>query len=585
MSTGDFVSDSGSGLPDRQDETSAAGGARLVTAFRLGERQEAGPLVVYPIFVDEQDGSAGAVSFAPRYITLGQGLREGSVEIAEVTWAGSIPKVRVANRGEAPVLWVDGEEVLGARQNRVPIASVLVERLSDLVVPVACTEKARWAYASRTFADSGVMAERGVRWAVRDSVNESLRAGAGAHVDQSRVWDEVDDLHRRQGTWSPTGAMRDAYEGRRRDLDRLLAAFPSVDGQNGVLVLHGPRVVGLDVVSQAPQYAELHDKLLRSYAFEALVTGGEPGDVELAEEFLDRVAGLRGEPFPGVGLGRHVRYEGEGVLGSAVISDGEVVHAAFADATGAGSAAGRERSSGSRQRSVFADIKKDARWGNAASARKDRAKRAMRDREDARRAGELADSIMSRPHLELVVCDVPYGHMGATLADAVLQGGLRYERLSVPEEHRLRRRYPTARTTSAFDVLLESAEPLALLGWSDEQKVRRLRSLTQLLIDSEVERENDLLAWLDSAGAKVRLTAIEGVGQATFQYLRFLAGAEDAAAVDRWFWRILDGARVRTYGFNDALGVYREAAALLGVSLATLEYSLWRYGMARRWRP
>ena len=62
----------------------------------------------------------------------------------------------------------------------------------------------------------------------------------------------------------------------------------SLDGQNGVLVLHGARVVGLDLVSRAPQYAELHDKLLRSYAFEALVRGGEPGDRPVAEAFLER---------------------------------------------------------------------------------------------------------------------------------------------------------------------------------------------------------------------------------------------------------------------------------------------------------
>lgn len=589
MGTGGFRSDSDVGWPERQDGTGVAGGGRLITALRLGERQEAGPLAVYPIFSDQPERLAGeeiplgGEDGARSYLTLCEGLRDGSLEITEVTWAGSIPKVRVMNRAEAPVLWVDGEEVLGARQNRAPIMSVLVARLSDLIVPVACTEKGRWTYASRTFADSGVVAERSVRYAVRDSLNESLREGAGLRVDQARVWAEVDGVQRRHATWSPTGALRDTYERRGPDLDRLLVSFPRVEGQNGLLVVLGPRAVGLDVVSSAPRYAQLHDKLLRSYAMEALVAEGEPAGADVAEEFLDRVLRQSGSSFPGVGLGRHVRYEGEGVLGSALVCDGEVVHAAFFDRTGVGGE--RRQRVGVEQRSVFAEARRKAFWGKAGAAHKERMRREQREREDARRAGELAEHIMSRSRVEIVACDVPYGHMGATLADAVFQGGLRYEPLAVAEEHRLRRRYPTARTTSAFDVLLESADPLALLGWSDAQKLRTLLSVTHLLVGEGVEREDDLRMWLDRAESKVRLTSLGGVSEAMVQYLRFLAGAEDAAPVDRWFWRVLDDAKIRTYGFNDALGVYRDAAALMGISLATLELSLWRYGMSRRWRP
>ena len=129
--------------------------------------------------------------------------------------------------------------------------------------------------------------------------------------------------------------MRDAYDARKHDLDRLLAAFPLVDGQNGVLVLHGSRVVGCDFVSRAPQYAQLHEKLLRSYAFEALVRGGEPGERTQAEAFLEKIAALQGERFKSPGLGWDVRFQGNGVLGSALEYRGHVVHAAFFDVGGA----------------------------------------------------------------------------------------------------------------------------------------------------------------------------------------------------------------------------------------------------------
>jgi hypothetical protein len=99
-------------------------------------------------------------------------------------------------------------------------------------------------------------------------------------------------------------------------------------------VLHGARVVGLDLVSRAPQYAELHDKLLRSYAFEALVQDGEPGDRAIADAFLERIADLPGLRYKSPGLGWDVRYEGGGVLGSALTYRGSAVHAAFFDVGG-----------------------------------------------------------------------------------------------------------------------------------------------------------------------------------------------------------------------------------------------------------
>ncbi len=105
-------------------------------------------------------------------------------------------------------------------------------------------------------------------------------------------------------------------------------------------MLHGSRAIGLDLVSRAPQYAELHEKLLRSYAFEALLAGGEAGDRLVADAFLERIAGLPGQRYKSPGLGWDVRYEGGGLLGSALTYRGHAVHAAFFDVGGVSGGAG-----------------------------------------------------------------------------------------------------------------------------------------------------------------------------------------------------------------------------------------------------
>ncbi len=293
-------------------------GAGLVGRMRLGEAQVEGPMLIVPIFLS-RDARGDGREEARRYITLGQAMREKTIEIAEVSQGGSVPELRVHNLGDVPVLMLDGEELRGAKQNRVLGTPILVGGKMSLVVPVACTEAGRWGYTSPVFSDSDVVAERTVRAAMRQSVDQSLRMGHGVRTDQGRVWHEVANLHRRHATHSSTGAMRDAYEAKRMDLDEMLAAFPLAEGQNGIVVLHGARVIGLDVVSRAPQYAELHNKLLRSYVFEALVSEGKPGDAGMAQAFLERVKGLTGQRFRGIGLGDDVRFEGAGAVGSALV--------------------------------------------------------------------------------------------------------------------------------------------------------------------------------------------------------------------------------------------------------------------------
>jgi hypothetical protein len=310
------------------DRHEVVSGAQLVRELCLGERQAEGPLAVF-------DGAGGGERAAsrrrPHYITLREALAKGLAVVTEVSEGGSVPELRVVNKGDARILLLDGEELRGAKQNRVLSTAMLIDRQTTLVVPVSCTEQGRWAYSSREFAESEILAERQVRFSMRSSTHAAMRSGAPAHADQGAVWSAVEGLHRRQGTHSGTSAMRDSYEAKKVDLDRVLAAFPLMDGQTGVLVLHGPRAVGLDLVSRAPQYAEFHDKLLRSYAFEALVRGGEAGDCPAAEAFLARIAGLPGQRFKSPSLGWDVRFEGAGVLGSALVFRGHAVHAAFFD--------------------------------------------------------------------------------------------------------------------------------------------------------------------------------------------------------------------------------------------------------------
>ena len=68
---------------------------------------------------------------APGYRVLDDALASGLVEIAEVSEQGSVPELRVVNRHPDPTLIVDGEELVGAKQNRVVNLTSLVDARSE----------------------------------------------------------------------------------------------------------------------------------------------------------------------------------------------------------------------------------------------------------------------------------------------------------------------------------------------------------------------------------------------------------------------------------------------------------------------
>ena len=56
--------------------------------------------------------------------------------------------------GQVQRMLFDGEELKGAKQNRILNTTILIAAGSSLDVPVSCTEQGRWSYASREFDES-----------------------------------------------------------------------------------------------------------------------------------------------------------------------------------------------------------------------------------------------------------------------------------------------------------------------------------------------------------------------------------------------------------------------------------------------
>jgi len=164
------------------------------------------------------------------------------------------------------------------------------------------------------------------------SVYENLKAAHSYRSDQGAVWDEIARQARMNKVTPATGAMKDVLEARQKDLNAFLEHFPATAGQDGLVVLVNGQVVGLDRVSREAAFRILHPKLIRSYVMDALIEkparAKEPS-IEQADALLNEIFQCAERIFDSVGYGRDYRYEGEKIVGSALVHEETLIHTAF----------------------------------------------------------------------------------------------------------------------------------------------------------------------------------------------------------------------------------------------------------------
>ena len=147
-----------------------------VDSFALGRGERHNNMTVFPI-LSPLDG-------APDYLTMKEALERGVFTVTEVSEGGSVPNLKVANKGDIAVLLLDGEELAGAKQNRVLNTTILVKAHSEVVVPVSCTEHGRWSYNSASFIESGHVMSLKLRTINKSAVAASLESGLRFQGDQ-----------------------------------------------------------------------------------------------------------------------------------------------------------------------------------------------------------------------------------------------------------------------------------------------------------------------------------------------------------------------------------------------------------------
>lgn len=168
-----------------------------------------------------------------------------------------------------------------------------------------------------------------------------------------------------------------------------------------------------------------------------------------------------------------------------------------------------------------------------------------------------------------------YSHMGALVADAILQAGLNYKTVVKPRIQFIEENFSTySHSTDFFDLCMRLG-PKFVLKWNDSEKPNRLLSLLFLLIHKKVESVPELARWLHTEESNC-LRNLPGIGPKTLDYLCLLAG-NSKIPIDRHFKKLFNVLKIHDLSYEHCQRSLEFSADLLDVDRSVFDHSLWLF--------
>ena len=297
----------------------------------IGEASCFENLAVFPLLRnDQEEESVG-------YILLEEGIASDQVRVSETDGGGCVSSLRIENGSELPLLLIDGEELIGAKQDRALNLSILVPAKSTLTIPVTCVEAGRWSAASPHVQTAGHLSYARLRGLKLEAVTRAMHASGSYKSNQSEVWKEIAAKSSRLNAASPTQATSAIHGRLAEHVARFAGAFAWRPSQCGIVFSINGRIRGMDLFAHATTMQRFFEKLVRSYSLDALdAHSGSAESVSRAgvDEFIGRVCRARIFTQQAVGLGKEIRVNGTRISGAALWAMERYLHVCAFEAAG-----------------------------------------------------------------------------------------------------------------------------------------------------------------------------------------------------------------------------------------------------------
>lgn len=290
--------------------------------LEFGTPQTFNNLTVVPLTIEKEEKL--------KYISLKKALADNLIEISEIDESGHVPELKVKNKSDEFILIIDGDQFIGAKQNRIINASILIDRKAETIINVACVEEGRWSYKSKHFSGSDFMLQRNIRQKKMNSVHNSLKKFRAFEANQGEIWDEVHLFQSDADFCSPTSSMDETYKAKEKELKEVSQSFSLQPNQRGMIVFVDNKISGFEYISNEQVFSEYFEKILNSYSATAIFkeqTENETVDfLNESKSFLKNLGETKENKYKSLGIGDDLRLENKNTQASALVHDNEVLH-------------------------------------------------------------------------------------------------------------------------------------------------------------------------------------------------------------------------------------------------------------------
>jgi hypothetical protein len=280
----------------------------MITDARIAEPVFLRNLVLYPIQGSNKNGLD--LSTLDEVLPGKKGVFR---ELAEP----DVNEIIFDNNSDQPVLMIDGEEIVGSLQNRIMAQSSLVKARSSNNLQVVCVEEGRWQEIGG-FQTGDCSYPR-----VRTMLTQSRHRKTDS---QKLVWQEIERKLTASRTISATSSMHDIFNNLKDEVNRYLEDFGGLDHDTtGFIGTAGRYILGLDIFANNTIYKKFENRLIRSYALDAIeFRKGRISDTEVGGLFSRVQEAIDKKRWSD--HAKNIRIKGAGFYGQAIAYKNQPVH-------------------------------------------------------------------------------------------------------------------------------------------------------------------------------------------------------------------------------------------------------------------
>lgn len=198
-------------------------------------------------------------------ISIHEAFRDSLIQINEESEEGQVNSISLKNLSNQYVFLLDGDIIIGAKQNRIFNSSMLIGPMQEYYVSVSCIEKNRWDKSNSSFRPANFLSHKSLR---KKKIDSYYNRGS---YNQNEVWDEVSNLNKRYNQRSKTSSHTILHESKKHLVDNIKNKFEINPNANALAYFINGDLKGIEMFYNDSIYKSYYLPLISSICLEGIL--------------------------------------------------------------------------------------------------------------------------------------------------------------------------------------------------------------------------------------------------------------------------------------------------------------------------